>query len=850
MDGGDGEGGGAAGGAKAKAKAMAKENAEELVFLDEDLGPPTIADDAATERAAELTTDAETARELANAMARPPAASQNLVDRILAGEFPPWAAPVSTQSKSKSKAGTLEGAAEGPRVGDGHDVRLADGTMHRGAPGDGVAVASVDFDGAPPPGTRKAHANMSRPALIAALPTREAVVAAAVSAAATGGSEAADAILRAYGVSTEGEAEAARLAEATAKGAEGAEGRGQQQRSTGSTLLPLMTTTTTTGIKRGAPERRAAPEPMGDPEGKPPPECGAAAAAAQPVAAVRAFARWTASAKRTVRIARHAPFDRALPSNAANDVKKQDAALLGDALPTMRTEITRAHAFELEGADASADDAFDDAPDPLTAPPNRGEIASRREAALEREYRARSRDPAGTRWPAHETTLRDGAAAFPGLALDTLEAALIAERVLATKAAKYARSHPNTTRAEIDGIKLRQAPVHALAALAALAARAGIADAVQRLEPLMGGDRSVAKAYVDTIDLLPELKAPDVGRERAKEKGTPAPASPEVGRPPAARGLSTRAQQQQQQQMLVRFEGDARKRAREKQGKPSEAVTMARPSVLAVPATAKLSKSSVGLAAHAAALPALMADKKKSELVEQLLEQDAAWLDHVARHRIPLLMPDPALRDVLVADAAMRPPLPPHFDATAARKACAFDVARALHLPTLALQLGGREISVGAVRAAFARAHAFARTGEKEGEKEKGTGIAAPKMRAAEYARFEETTLMPWLERALKANAPTVSTLKARLGELRRESEARKDAALDALDPERYRGIVALQRIGAFDDDAFDRLVAENDADAAEANARPDGEKGDGDGDGDGYAMAGSDAEEEEQEEG
>ena len=874
---------------KPKPKHAARVNDEPLVFLDENLGNfgPMLVDDQAPARAAELTNDREAARELAIALAHQPEATWNIVDHILAGRFPAWVIPKSTQTVATNDKGvlSLEGPAEGPLVGDGHDVRLADGSTFHGAPGDGVAVASVDFDvrAAPPPGPRKPTAKMTRQSLMAAMPTQEAVAAAAISAAAQGGQEASDAILGAYnGICTVSEKDRGKMTDALGKWATTKAGVDAKSRRLTGSALEVLPIRPALGIAldRSPPrETKMAPEPMGDPEGKPPPECGAVAAAAQPIAAVRAFARWMATAKRDVRIPTHAPYARDAPSHAI--VKETTDPIPAHHHAAMvNMEIKRAHAFEFEGVET--DDAFDDAPDPLTAPPNRGEIANKREAALEREYRARSRDPSGVRWPAHEAALRDGMTAFPGVALDMLEAALVAERVLATKAAKYARKNPEATRADIEGVKLRQAPVHALAALAALALRAGIPDAVRKLEPLMGGDRSVAKAFVDTIDIVPELHvsaaAATAAHPRSSGRGNPAksPAAAANDANSKPKPSSTPAQTHhvrvpdRRTHPLIRFNApepaSTRRPGRHpesKKGKASDSMPKMDVTVsLDVPTPTKLTPVTVGMATQFAALTALMTEKKKSDLVASLLEQDAAWLDHVARHRIPLLMPDPTLRALLVADAASRPPLPPHFDAVSARKACAFDVARVLHLPSIALQLGGRDITVDAVRAAFARAHAFARAKESKEEsngkndkddKEKSGTFPAPKMRTAEYARFEETTLMPWLERALRTNAPTISALKTRMGELRRENDAKKDAALDALDPERYRGIIALQRIGAFDEEAFDRLVAENEADNVEAASRPKkvkDENEDGDdanegeeGDDDGYAMEQSDNE-------
>lgn len=746
-------------------------------FIDDIMyGPPELADDLTTARAAELATDPETARVLALAMSTPPVRS--LIDRILSGDFPPWVRPVSMQTRSPDGVTLDDGS--GLPVGDGHDVLLADGTTYRGAVGDGVVVHAVEFlPGTPPPGARRSKASMTRASLAGAVPSREAIIAAA--------RKSDDNILAAWGI----------VASIDEEGTDA----NASSRIVRRKHVRARTSTTTLNLQDAKTPTVAAPDVMGEPEGAPPPECAALAAEERPIVAVRKYEAWLRTARRDA------------SASMTKKPWKNEVSTTTDHVAEGRAfafEVRHAHADEYEGTAAAMDDGFDNAPDPYVAPPNRAEAEASKEAALERSYRARSRDPEGVRWAVHSMALRDGVEHFPGIALDVVEAAVIAERVLSFKAAKFAHAHPDASRAEVHDIKMRQAAVHSLAALAALATRGGATEAAQSLEALMGGGRHVSKAYVDTLDLLPELRTPPPSRAKAKARANAnanANTPPTATAPPGKKALHKR---NLVAPTLVRWGGSAAHPL--PKANTIRAVAQTRDIVdLSPPPKNGMLRAAapIDFVYVPSAVSALLTAKRLGGAnAELLLQQDASWLDHVARRRIPLMMPDPALRSLLLADAASRPPLPPHFDAASARRAGAYSVARALHLPLIAIQLGGSEVTVGALRAAFARAHAIKNGADAVLSSSPAT-FPAPKLRASEYERFERADLIPWIERALECNAPRLDKLKASLSSLRQEDMNVKNAALDALEPGRYRAVAELQRIGAFDDAAFARLAAE-----------------------------------------
>lgn len=701
------------------------------------------------------------------------------------------------------------------------DVRLADGTLFRSAPGDRVPVDAVEFlPSAPRPGPRKRGAKLTRAALLAALPARSDVIDAAAAAAADAGPEAAAEVLSANGI-VPGTEERERVAAGLAKWKPVA--GVARARTKGGVVAPpaVGVRTSDWGLAREA------PEVLGDPEGAL--ELDLAQAAEQPALTLRAYKQWLASARR------EEPRDRSGFANGA----KEDAAPRAAFEPAAVIEIVRAHASEYEGGRANDDAEFDDAPDFLARAPDRAAAEATREDAMERDYRERSRDSNATRWSTHLSALRDGISILPPFAVDIVSVAAIAERVLAAKAARFVRARPETSRADVDAIKGKQAAVHALAALAAFAEMAGVEDAARRLEPLVGSAHAVGKVFVETLDMVPEL------RHRAHHPPSKRDAQQQPAKPvPRQRSAVQVHERARQLVPLVRWWVETSKRPLPRaraQTKQADAPTESpRLDAVLLPPVADNDASirSVSAIDHAhpySLTTSLLRARKAGDLGDLFALQDGAFLDHLARRRIPLMMPDPSLRDLLIADAASRPPLSSHarFDAAASRRAGAFFLARALSLPRIAMQLGGADITLGAVATAFARAHSL--PAPKHAAPDESTTFPSPKMRASEYERFEESELMPWLGRALRANAPKTTSLKAAIRDIRNKQNERQNEALDALDPERYKAVMELRRVGAFDEAAFERLVQEQEAEAA-----AEGEvAADDNDDDDGYSIAG-----------
>ena len=838
---------------------------------------PSLGDDLTAARAAEMATDPETAHALAVAASRPP--RRDMVDRLLAGDFPAWVRPVSRSRRAPpgkregqreleradamADAGRMSYEALHRRVEDiearlldadsdeddenatfappGVDVRLADGTLFRCATGDRVPVHAVEFlFMAPKPPPRKPGAQLTRKALVAALPSRESVVAAAVAAAAADGPEQAEATLENHAVAPN-DAEREALAAGLARW----KPRQEAVRRAGGV------TEVTAGQDKASDAglARDAPEALGCPDG--PLKLDLGDAVEHPATALRQFKRWLASATR------EAPRP-ALGSRAPIKEEAAPTGRLGTLFEPF--EVVRAHASEYEGA-ADAGPAFDDAPDFLTRAPDRGDVEAEREDALEREYRERSRDADAKRWPTHLAAIRDGATHLPPFALDVVSIATVAERVLAIKAARFVRVRPDTSPADVDGVKAKQAGVHALAALAAFAELAGVSGAAGRLEPLVGSEHAVGKAFVDTLDLVPEMRRPQ----------QPSPRSPRSPRSPMSLKQPVQSQthtkgptkvptnSQRALAPLVRWWWTAVKpvkKARKEEAHAQHAQHSQhaphsqQAQVVLLPAPADegtIHHVEAVENSHAPSVTAaILRARKAGDLAELLAQQDGAFLDHLARHRLPMMMPDPDLRDLLLADAAARPPVTQltRFDQAAAQKAGAFLVARAMALPRVAMQLGGADLTLGAVSTAFARAHSL--PAPKATPSSEAT-FPAPKLRPTEYDRFEETELLPWLGRALRANAPKTAQLKTSIGDIRRKDRERRDAALDALEPERYQAVMELRRVGAFDEAAFERLVLEQEA-AAQAEATDDKDDDDKDDAGaaaeegsEGYSMGGED---------
>jgi len=845
---------------------------DDLEFVDEaldapvlDVGAPlALPDDNAAVRAVELATDPVSARALAAAASRPPV--REMVDRLLAGDFPPWVRPVSRASRAPpgkreaaretdraavmAEASRLNYATLRSRLADiearlledgegekgekgwgaravyasGVDVLLADGTLFRCAPGDRVAVDAVEFlASAPKPAPRRKGAKLTRAALLAALPGRSDVVEAVRAVAAADGPDAASALLEAHGLVATLE-ERGRISEGLAawKPRSRSRSRDAGVRTRGGIAAPPVAALRATewGL------RRDAPEVMGEPEGRL--EMSVADAVEQPAVALRAYKKWLATARRA---------EPMLGATGGVAVAKETAPVAPGVATALVTpfEIVRAHASEYEGGRTGEGElAFDDAPDFLTQPPDRADVEAAKDDAMERDYRERARDPDGRRWATHLSILRDGVAALPPFDVDLVAVAALAERVLAAKAARYVKARPDTSRADVDAIKAKQVAVHTLAALAAFAEFAGVPDAVRRLEALAGSAGAVGKAFVDTLDQVPELRhgrVPKASEPKASEPKASEPKAAFNAAAAAARGTKATPMVPLVRWWVAKPPSSAAKRV-------APATPAGLPNAVVLPAAdaaddARSMRHAVALDhAHPFALTAsILRAHKAGDVADLLAEQDGAYLDHVARHRLPLMMPDPSLRDLLIADAASRPPLAsvPRFDAAAARRAGAFAIARAMALPRIAMQLGGADMSLAAVATAFARAHSLPAP--------KGEDVTFPstKMRTSEYDRFEETELVPWLVRALRANAPKTTALKASIGDIRRKENERKDAALDALDPERYKAVMELRRVGAFDEAAFERLVQEQAAEA-EAGAGAEAEAG---ADDDGYAMTG-----------
>ena len=861
------------------------------------------------QRASELASDPVDARALGRALAGQGRAVRP-ADRMLAGDFPEWARPRvaahrADASSAKPDAWTTvvgnsrqmafgafrralseaepvlasddpeeeeEGRLVLPRPatttaasrwpGEAVEVRLSDGVEARLVPGvDRAAVESVEFDlaAAPRPPPKRAGAALKPASLASALPARADVLKAAAAEAAAGGLAAAEALLEQNGI----EPDAAEFKALVAK----------VGRQTGPEpeLEPHVTC-----ARGGLREPASLPMPSGLPEGKgeaagplrPEPsgrlELEAASIAEHPMVALKAYREYV----RTAATSASAKGAASAASASAAEVRTPVAFPLPPLVPLPFERTPDPHQAEYAGVDVDPESLFDPAPDFLVAPPDRRDQAQQADAQLEREYREMSNDRTGARWQRHEAALREGVRVLKGGLgpRDVLEAAIMAEAVLAVKASRYLRAHPDTPVAVISAIKDKQVERHALAALAAVAEASGAAPgAAARLAPLLPAEADLPKVFVETLDALPALRARLVargsegsGKKKAagRRPASTAAVAEEASAPSAPSAPQAKLTLRVQRALpLVRWEGRwaaggrGRQPAVPRLAAERQAATTPLPDA---PGATLPGRALPMPSAFPQATRALLAARGLGAQVADLENTDPVVLDGFTRLALPRMMAqaDPALRAILLEDSRLSPPFPARFDPREARAWSTFAFARALTLPALAVQGGATTLK--ALRVAFLRGSLKPLVGRKDvaalvdtTEGMDDVPLQAATIKATDYARFEEETLVPWVRALLRYNAVAapIDQLRQDLAELRHAEREQRASLLESLDADRLQAVMGLRRAGAWTDADYDRLAAEADAEAAKWEAGSGNESEHG-------AHSGSDSEGEDGEDG